>query len=70
MKQHGIILDKDRFYKIAHRRTAKPVAGDWNFYYTYTGAAAGLRAFRKHGPPARSGPHQTPPEIKALRRVR
>ena len=69
-KRLGIIEDKDLWFRIADRRTRRPLPGLWNIYRTYTGAAAGLRAYRKHGPPARSGPHVTPPEIKALRRVR
>ena len=67
MKTHGITVIDGR-YKIANRRTRRPVDGDWNDYATYTGCASGLRAFRKHGPPARSGQFVTPPEVKKIRR--
>lgn len=67
MKIRVCITPKDR-YKITHN--GKIIPGDWNDYATYTGAAAGARGFRRNGPPARSGPHITPLEVKALRRVR
>lgn len=70
MKKLGIIQDSDLWFRIADRKTRRPIPGNWNIYRTYTGAAAGLRAFRRNGEPARCGPHVTPEAVKAARRVR
>jgi hypothetical protein len=64
----GVVQDEDLWYRVTEGKRRRIVPGDWNLYRTLTGALAGMRAYRKHGPPARSGPHETPEEIKALRR--
>lgn len=72
MKRVGIIRDEDGFFRLVDRKGNKltPLEGPWNIYKTYTGAAAGVRAYRRNGPPARVGMHVTSEAVKVARRVR